>query len=31
MAGIRVEPPTKIISSISEVDKTAFFKADLQG
>ena len=31
IAGMRVDPPTKIISLISEVDKPAFFKADLQG
>src|SRR5690606_5003867 len=30
-AGIRVEPPTKMISSISEVENPAFFNADLQG
>ena len=31
IAGILVEPPTKIISSISDVDKPALFKADLHG
>ncbi len=31
MAGIRVEPPTKMTSSMSPVDRPAFFNADLQG
>ena len=31
MIGIRVDPPTKITSSISLVDKPAFFIADLHG
>src|SRR5690606_8500454 len=31
IAGIRVEPPTKIISSISDVEYPAFLSADLQG
>ncbi|MNM99513.1 hypothetical protein D3C81_1120750 [compost metagenome] len=31
IAGIRVEPPTKIISSISDLLKPAFFNADSQG
>ena len=30
-AGILVEPPTNTISSISEIDKSAFFSAFLQG
>ncbi len=31
MAGIRVEPPTRMISSISEIDNPAPFNADLHG